>query len=216
MNHIEEFRKEIATYLDINSKIKESETTVFSPTKKYRIETAEYNQTQPDTNWEITKVEIFDHATGEKLFSIFSNWGTFFHGWATKGNIDYIMCAEDIYGGQTIIDLTNRIIESFSPGEDGFIGTDYYISPNAEILGVVGCYWACPYVLKFYKFDNPLQLPLMEFYEIELKESLTDKISWRDNDTIIFKNEASGQERVEKIGTAHNKSLLQAGGTVRH
>jgi hypothetical protein len=44
MNQIEEFRKEIATYLDLNSKIKESETTVFSPTKKYRIETAEYRK----------------------------------------------------------------------------------------------------------------------------------------------------------------------------
>jgi hypothetical protein len=75
----------------------------------------------------------------------------------------------------------------------------------------VGCYWACPYVLKFYKFDSPIQLPLIEFYEIELKESLSDKISWRDNDTIIFKNETSGQERVEKIGTAHNNIFAPGG-----
>lgn len=207
MNHIEEIRKEITTYLDLNSKIKDSKSTINSPTKKYRVETSEYKQTKPDTNWEVTKVEIFDHPTGEKLFSFFSNWGTFFHGWATKNNVDYLLCAEDIYGGQTVIDLTNKKIESYSPGEDGFIGTDYYISPNAEVLGVVGCYWACPYVIKFYKFDKPMQLPLTEFYEVELKENLDEKISWADNETIVFKNENGGQERVERIGTGTQQKL---------
>jgi hypothetical protein len=206
MNRIVEIRKEIATYLDLNSKIKDSEATILSPTEKYRIETAEFKQTKPDTNWEITRVEIFDHATGEKLFSFFSNWGAFFHSWVTKNNVDYLLCAEDIYGGQTIIDLTNKKNDSYSSGEDGFIGTGYYISPNAEVLGVVGCYWACPYVIKFYKFDKPLQLPLPEFHEIELRENLNDKISWADNETIVFKNENSGRERVEKIRTAHNTS----------
>jgi hypothetical protein len=206
MNCIEEIRKELTAYLDLNSKIKDSESIVYSPSKKYRVETSEYKQTKPETNYEVTKVEVYEHPTGELLFSFFSNWGTFFYGWATKNSIEYLLCAEDIYGGQTVVDLTNRRIESYSPGEDGFIGTDYYISPNAEILGVAGCYWACPYTIKFFKFDKPMQLPLIEFYEVELKDNLNDKISWVDNETVLFTNEITGQERVEQISIAHNKS----------
>ncbi len=205
MNHIEKIRTEVTTYIDLNSKIGDDEID-FSLTRKYRIERTVHKQTKPQTNYDVTKVHVFDNETEENLFSFFVNWDQLFYSWIIKDNVDYLICAEDIYGGQTIIDLTNRKMESYSPGEDGFIGTDYYLSPNSNILGIAGCYWACPYVLKLYHFDDPMQLPLTEFYEIDLTENLRDTISWVDNEALLFKNETNGQERVVKIGKAHNNS----------
>ena len=106
-NKINNTRKEIQRYFDPR-KIKESTRESFlSPEGKYRIETVGYQLKRLDVNWTVAKVVIKNNISGEILFSFFSNFGHFFHEWIMKDNIQYLVCAEDLFGGQTIIDLDN-------------------------------------------------------------------------------------------------------------
>jgi hypothetical protein len=98
--------------------------------------------------------------------------------------------------------LTNLKFESYSNGEDGFIATDYYISPDMSKIGLVGCVWGGPYYMKIFKIGNPLDLPWTEFEAIELTINLGDTISWLDNETLEFKN--GSEKKIVKIGPAHN------------
>jgi len=103
-----------------------------------------------------------------------------------------------MFGGQTVIDLTNRQMASYSPDEDGYIWTEHHLSPDKNILAVIGCFWACPYTLRLYKFDSPLDLPLDEIQEIDLINGYTQFVDWIDIQTIKLKN-YDGTERVVKI-----------------
>ncbi len=159
MNHIQKIRNEIRNFFDPSHLAEGSQEIYFSPNEKYRLETSNYWQSKEDLNWDVTKVEIFDNQSNEKLFEFFGNDGHFFHAWITKNDIDYLICAEDLFGGQTVIDLTHHQMESFSPDEDGFIWTNFYLSPDGNKLATIGCYWACPYVIKVYNFKSPMKLP---------------------------------------------------------
>lgn len=187
-NRIEESREEINRYFDSSQLVQGSEEVLFSPTKAFRVETSIYQQTKPGVNWQVLKVEIIEQAAGRTLFSFFSNHSYFIHYWLTLREIDYLMCAEDIYGGQTIIDLTNEKMVSYAPSDDGFIATDYYPSPDKNLLGIIGCVWACPYVLKIVKLDTIMDLPLAEIMETEINDYLVDQLVWLDNETIGFRN----------------------------
>src|SRR5690349_6205591 len=105
MNQIDKIRSEIQQYVNLDNVIDDSEESEFSPNKKYRIETKSFRQAKPDCNLEATKVDIYQTDNSKLLFSFFVNEGTFFHSWVTKNSTDYLLCAEDLCGGQTVIDL---------------------------------------------------------------------------------------------------------------
>jgi hypothetical protein len=132
----------------------------------------------------LTKVEVYDQNSNTKILDFFVNESRFFYGWLAKNNIDYLICAEDIFGGQTVVDLTNQKIVGFSPNEDGFIWTDFHLSPDGNTLATIGCYWACPYVIKLFDFKNPMNLPLTEINEIRLLENNEIITCWLDDNTI--------------------------------
>lgn len=121
-------------------------------------------------------MEIYDQKLNKKIFDFFINDSRFFYVWVTANKVDYLICAEDIFGGQTVVDLTNRKMTGYSPNEDGFIWTDFHLSPDGKTLGTIGCYRACPYEIKLFDFSEPFNLPLKEIKEIELL----------DNDEIIL------------------------------
>lgn len=187
-NWIEESREEINRYFNSSQLVQGSEQVLFSPTKAFRVETSIYQQTKPGVNWQVLKVDIIEQVEGRTLFSFFSNHRYFIHYWLTLREIDYLICAEDIYGGQTIIDLTNETMASYAPSGDGFIATAYYPSPDKSMLGIVGCVWACPYVLKIVKTDTLLDLPLAEIKETEINDHLVNQLVWLDNETIGFRD----------------------------
>jgi hypothetical protein len=182
VNYIEEIRAEIKKDFDEQRFQKGDFETFISPSSKFRLDTT--NFWVKDTNLEFTKVEVYDQNSNDKLFDFFVNEGRFFHGWLTKNNIDYLICAEDIFGGQTIVDLTNRKMVGYSPNEDGFIWTDFQLSPDGKTLATIGCYWACPYVIKLFDFTDPMSLPLTEIKEIKLLQNNEIITCWLDNDTI--------------------------------
>lgn len=187
MNNINKIRGEIKEFFYSKRLVQGSEEVCESPNGNYRLETSNYLQDKVDVNWNVTKVEIYDNKSQEKIFDFFGNDGRFFYEWINKDGIDLLICAEDLFGGQTVIDLTNRKMESFSPNENGFIWTNFHLSPDSKILATVGCYWGCPYIIKFYDFQNPLILPLPELNEIELLDANEVVIGWLDNDTLKTK-----------------------------
>ena len=184
MNHIEDIRADIKNYFDPSNLIEDSTESSFSPSGNYRLDTSSFGQTKPNQNWSVTKVEIFENSSNEIAFLFYCNDDQFFYSWLSHGDTEYFICAEDIFGGQTIIDLTNKKMESYSPNEDGFIWTDFHLSPNGKYLATIGCYWACPLVIKIFDFTNPLSLPLKEIKEIQLLQDNEIITSWLDNDTI--------------------------------
>jgi hypothetical protein len=182
LNFIEKLRKDIQNDFDEKKFQKGSFETFFSPSKEYRLDATNFYSKEP--NWSLTKVEVYKQISSEKIFDFFINDDQFFYGWQKKNSIDYLICAEDIFGGQTIVDLTNLRMSGYSPNEDGFIWTDFHLSPNGETLATIGCYWACPFVIKLFDFSNPLTLPLTEIKEIRLLDNNEIIVGWLDNETI--------------------------------
>ena len=185
MNHIDRIRTDIKK--DFNEKTfqKGDFETFLSPSKQFRLDAT--NFWSKELNWDLTKVEIYDQILNEKLFDFFVNESRFFYGWVKAKEVDYLLCAEDIFGGQTVVDLTNRTMTGYSPNEDGFIWTDFHLSPDGKILATIGCYWACPYIIKIFDFSDPMKLPLTEIKEIELLDNDEIILGWLDNETLQMK-----------------------------
>lgn len=185
MNAISKVREDISEFFEPNGLLQDSHETSISPSKNFRLETSVYSQSTKDLDWEVTKVELFENSTNKEIFSFFANTSDFFHAWLEKENLEYLVCAEDLFGGQTIIDLTNRKMASYSPGNDGFIWTAFYLSPDGNKLAAVGCYWGCNYDIKIYDFKSPLDLPLVELNEFELLGNNEEISRWTDNNTLM-------------------------------
>lgn len=185
MNYIDKIRTEIKKDFDEKTFQKGDMETFLSPNGQFRLEATNFWSKTP--NWDLTKVEVYNQKLNEKMFDFFVNESRFFYGWVTTNNIDYLICAEDIFGGQTIVDLTNKKMNGYSPNEYGFIWTDFRLSPNGKILATIGCYWACSYVIKLFDFSDPLNLPLREIKEIALLDNDEIIVSWFDNETLQMK-----------------------------
>lgn len=185
MNKIENIRAEINQYFDPKNIIDDSSETFFSPNARYKVAVESFRQNKPSCNWEVTKVEIFDNANAELLFSFFVNESTFFHSWVTKNSTEYLLCAEDLCGGQTVIDLTNKKVASHTENDDGFIGTKHILSPNEKFLAVFGCGWGSQFFVIIYYFDQPMDLPLKIACEPDW--SGYDLVEWIDDKTLKVK-----------------------------
>lgn len=181
MNYIETIRDEIKQYFNPNNAMGNSNET-FSPNNKYRVETISFRQEKPGCNWESTKVEIYQNDNSALLFSFFVNEGTFYHSWVTKNEVEYLLCAEDLCGGQTVIDLTNKVFSSYTTNDDGFIWIKHLLSPNKDLLAVFGCFWGSAFFVIVYHFDKPMDLPLKIAYEPSWNGY--DIIEWIDNKTL--------------------------------
>jgi len=185
MNCVDKIRKEIQQYYT-GAAIADSDETIISPNEKYRIEIKSFKQNKPNCNWAVTKINLFNKLHDALLFSFFVNDDSFFFSWITKNEIDYLLCAEDLCGGQTVIDLTNKKMASYTEDNDGFIWTKHLLSPDEKLLAVFGCGWGSAFFIIVYHFDNPMELPL----KIAYKPMWTgyDIVEWTDNKSIRVKN----------------------------
>jgi hypothetical protein len=207
MNNIENERAEIRKYFDAQNLIDDSFERDDSPSGRFRLQTSSYRQTKPDTNWEVTKVEIYDTGSNEMLFNFISN-DRFFHAWLATNGIEYLVCAEDLFGGQTVIDLFHGKMASYSPGDDGFIWIEFFLSPDGKTLATFGCFWACPFQIKVYDFCDPMKLPLPEIKEIDL--SGTESFAgWLDDKT--FQTEGIETEYVKELDSNGDLTVREVG-----
>ena len=210
MNQIDKIRAEVKAFFDPTKLKLDSREFIISPNQKYRLATSEYRQNKKGVNWNVTKVEVYDLPLEERIFDFFGNSSRFFFEWLNKDSVDYLICAEDLFGGQTVIDLTHRKMESFSPGEDGFIWTEFYLSPDGNKLATIGCYWACPYEVKIYDFNKPLDLPLKELHGFELLDANEQFVAWLDDETIKLKG-MKREIEIEELGDGvlRNKTISE-------
>lgn len=193
-NHIERFRAEIQSDFK-KSRLNQGETiTSHSPSGKYGLTST--NWWSEDRPFNVCMVEI--HENGNPLFEFLVNHDTVFYEWLEVNGMEYLICAEDIIGGQSIIDLTAKEIAGFTPGEYGFIWTEFFLSPDASKLATIGCYWGSPYMIKVFDFRLPLTLPLPEIQEIELLDNDEIIIGWLDNNTL--KTRGIDRERIQEQG----------------
>jgi hypothetical protein len=194
MNSIEIVRQESSRFFSLGTRISDREIFL-SPTGQFRAEATGYSYSGSEGNIEILKIEVFDNKKEILQFSFLVNEGTFFHSWITKNQQQYLICAEDLCGGQTIIDLTNTKMSSYTTSDDGFIWTKHLLSPNNELLAVFGCSWGSSFFLTVYRFDNPMDLPLKVVYN----PSWTgyDVIEWIDNKKLRVKKSENEVEILE-------------------
>lgn len=188
-NKIIEARKELALYFDPTAAIPASLQEFLSPSGNFLAKAVKFKQTDPNRNWKITQYEIFAAKMPERLFTINVNYDATFHNWILIDGKEYFVCAEDIYGGQTIVDLSNRKMNSYSPGEDGFISTEYNLSPANDILATFGCHWGGLYRIRIFDFRTPMILPWREIPSDPVFEDDEDFVGWEGRFLIKVKSE---------------------------
>lgn len=132
-------------------------------------------------NWQVSKIEVIDHENN-LVSSFLIDDGRFFHHWIIAGEKEYLLFAENLCGGNSVLDLKTREVLGYSDGTDGFISTDYYPSPDLKQLAIVGCYWACPYEVQVFDISNIELLPWPMILETELKDGENDVV-WLDDNT---------------------------------
>jgi hypothetical protein len=198
MNKIDSVREETLDKLkDAPAGIEEKKSDL-SPSGNYRLEETHYEWNPiPNKGLSISKAEIYDTNTEQVLFSFLVNECPVFHSWITKGDTEYFLCAEDLCGGQTVIDLTNKKMVSYTENDNGFIWTNHILSPDETMLAVFGCYWGTAYFCMIYDFANPLELPLRMIKETEAIGY--DFLGWIDNKHLKIIHNKDGQPVIIEI-----------------
>lgn len=179
-NLIQDIRAEILKHFDDKAMLADTEETHFSPDNKYCFTSNYYRQTDGHRNWNVSKIQIFQTDTKEKIFEFIRNDDSLFHGWLTVDNKCYLLLSEDLEG-KSIFDFTNRKFYSYSFEDDKFIWCEYYPSPDGKRLAIIGCYWACPYEIVVFDTSEPTSYPYKELYR---QETFQEKIEWIDNKTL--------------------------------
>ncbi len=191
MNKIEFIRTESLRYLGESQKVVDSFTTIISPDNMYKVETREFILHKTEFNWSATQIKLVDISGLNQPISFVVNEGAFFHSWVDSGPVKYLLCSEDLCGGQTVVDLTNWKLSSYSENNDGFIWTKHLLSPDKKKLAVFGCGWGSPFFIMVYDFTNPMKLPLPEIHQPDW--SGYDMIAWIDNCSMLVHSEENNE-----------------------
>lgn len=134
--------------------------------------------------WNYTRGTVVDLKTGETLFEVLRNYGSFGFQWIEHQNgNEYLICGED-YQGYVTLNLTEKKKHVFFP-EEGFEGFGFcwveikeYDKDIDDTLRVEGCYWGAPFEVVEYKFDDPDTVP----YEEIGREPVEYEDDWDDDD----------------------------------
>ena len=186
MNQINQKRAEIEKFFNPALILPNEHITNVSTSGNYLLDINVYAVNDPDRNWHISVATITDLRTKEVVTKIKRNDDNFFYTWIHCGETEYFICSEDIEG-QTIVDLSHRQLASYYSDDDLFIWMEFYPSPNRDKIAIVGCYWASPYFIAVYNFQNPMQLPLERIIEIPLSDN-TNFEKWISNDVFCTKD----------------------------
>lgn len=195
-----------------------------SPSGMFRLVITSH-ETSPGC-WSYTKGKVYHHNAWTPIAEIRRNYSSFPFLWMEEhvDNYDYLICGED-YQGQTFVQLnTGKVVSNKSFGAEkgfGFCWSSYRLLGDGKTLLVDGCYWACPYEMKFFDVSNPMagwperELPADIDYLDPEKSEITvgedDTILWEER-TYMYK--ATG-ERHQEIDHAHSR-LLSAAHKAKH
>lgn len=158
-NEIQRIRAAMEHDFDPSLIIGDEHQEVISPCGKYLLVIDVFGKAAAPKIPSIVVAFVRNVATGEVVATIRRNDDRLFYSWVTRDGHDYLLFPEDLEG-QSVIDLTDRRIEGFATERGDFIWTEFYPSNDKTKLAVVGCYWACPYLVTVYDFRTPMKLPL--------------------------------------------------------
>lgn len=101
------------------------------------------------------------------------------HAFVQVGEDEYFLAATEQCGGQSVVDLTRRKWAN-AIDEGGFIGWEYFLSPDGKYLAVSGCFWACPWQIMVFDFSQPLSVPWPVVAEM-ISSGNVDPVGWEDS-----------------------------------
>jgi hypothetical protein len=175
-NEIDSVRAEIQRYFSESSLIDQEMEIELAPDGMHAIRKHYYKQSKPGTNWTVAKIEIVDQQE-QRIASVILDDARFFHLWASIKGTAYLFFAENLCGGNSLLNLETKALLSYADGTDGFICADYQPSPSQDLMASMGCYWACPYVIRIFDIRNVETLPWPVVQDIELLDEETE-IRW--------------------------------------
>ena len=155
-NTIEQFRK---TFSKENIGAAQSDSNLMesiSPNEKYKLT---YQYFRSEAVGEFYNVKVFDNINNEKLFDFNGADRVFNFAWLTKNEEDYLLGAEYMYGGQSIINLTKREMDGFKPKDDGYVIQQYFLNTKENLLATTGSMQGGPQMIKVFYFEHPTILP---------------------------------------------------------
>ena len=183
----QEWREQIQHFFDPQNI--DGESSVYdSPSKQFSLSVDVYKT--GENTWSYSRGIVTDVKSGKIIADIKRNYPHFWFAWSQhKNGNEYLLCGED-YQGQTVVNLTKGTVTNYFP-EEGFNGTgfcwvDALPSPDANVLAVFGCYWACPYELVFFDFSKPDQLPYRELKRIG---NIGEIKGWNDKGQFVVEQE---------------------------
>lgn len=179
-NHIEAVREKIRAAISGKELAPAIGEEFISPNGQYAIRQTVYQQTF------VSKIEVFDREKN-LVSSLLIDDDHFFHHWILTGDKEYLLYAENMCGGNSVLNLKTGEIHSYSDGTDGFICATYYPSPDLTRLAVTGCYWACPYSVRIFDISDIESLPWPMLLEVSHKQDYEengDEVSWFDEKAI--------------------------------
>jgi hypothetical protein len=130
-----------------------------SPSQTYRLVVQSYG-TKPGS-WSYTQGRVYRVGSNEPIAIVNRNYHDFPFEFVENhpNGHAYLICGED-YQGSTVIELDTGRRRDYLPDEAaegfGFCWAVYKFHPEAQLLVVDGCYWACPYEYRFYDFADPM------------------------------------------------------------
>lgn len=182
---IKEYAREFKKQGFYNKKNLEKTEVEESPCGKYEL-TIESFKTGKGT-WNYTRGTVRNKATEDVIAVVDRNYHSFWRCWADNhpDGHDYLLCGEN-YQGQTIIRLDDPERIDYLPKSAekgvGFCWADVQVSPDKTIIAVEGCYWACPYEVRFYDFTEPMKHPV----DLASADGRYDRLfGWKDATTAI-------------------------------
>jgi len=186
-----EHDEKMAKYIIEDHLVKDSVKQHKSPSEKYTLETARYDNPGfiGDSKGTVRK--------GDEIIEVVNrNYTSFPFEWVEShpNGHDYLICGET-YMGQTIIELDTgkRIDFNCKEGQEGFCWAEFKISPNKEMLAVAGCYWAAPYELWVVDFEYPMfqgyeNTPQTKWRKIDGPGDYgIEEFSWNEDGTLNVK-----------------------------
>jgi hypothetical protein len=190
--------------------IENSKEEHLSLSGKYKLIIEEYTTENGFGNVSLGKV--FLTSSNECLFEVKRNYNIFpflFTEEHPNGN-DYLICGED-YQGQTILELnTGKRLDYLPEGTKNGVGFCWRIiscSQEKDVLGVQGCFWACPEEQIFVDFSEPMKLPYLIFSVFpSIDDNSAVKNSWSSAEGVEITY--SGYDEIEKKTVLWKKPKL--------
>lgn len=142
---------------------------IISPSGRFRLLIRCYSTKKG--GWNYSRGTVYRVTDNVEICDIKRNYSAFHYSFVTKNGEEFLISGRS-YMNQTIVNLDRGVEYEPIIKETGgeFCWAESFLSPDGNVLVVDGCYWACPYMLKFFDFSDPSK----GWAELELDDEWID------------------------------------------